>query len=80
VGYLKTACDYVHLNPVRAKLLRGEDRITAYPWSSLNYYLSACEHRPAWMRTDRLLAAHGVGDGCCRPAALREIFGSTARR
>src|SRR5438132_13401549 len=23
-GYLKTACDYVHLNPVRARLLRPE--------------------------------------------------------
>ncbi len=34
-GYLKTACDYVHLNPVRAGLLRLEDRLAAYPWSSL---------------------------------------------
>src|ERR1051326_1404473 len=24
-GYLKTACDYVHLNPVRAKLLKAQD-------------------------------------------------------
>ena len=23
-GYLRTVCDYVHLNPVRAKLLRGK--------------------------------------------------------
>ena len=34
-GYLKTACDYVHLNPVRAQLLGTEDRLLAYPWSSL---------------------------------------------
>ena len=27
--YLKTACDYVHLNPVRAKLLRPEQRLRA---------------------------------------------------
>ena len=33
-GYLKTVCDYVHLNPVRAKLLRSEQRLLAYPWSS----------------------------------------------
>src|SRR3954469_3622001 len=25
-GYLRTACDYVHLNPVRAKLLRAGER------------------------------------------------------
>ena len=34
-GYLKTVCDYVHLNPVRAKLLGPEDRLLSYPWSSL---------------------------------------------
>ena len=33
-GYLQTACDYVHLNPVRAGLLKPEDRLLAYPWSS----------------------------------------------
>ena len=26
-GYLKTACDYVHLNPVRAGLFKGEERL-----------------------------------------------------
>ncbi len=26
-GYLRTACDYVHLNPVRAKLRRSFNRI-----------------------------------------------------
>ena len=29
-GYLRTACDYVHLNPVRAALLAAEDRLLAY--------------------------------------------------
>ena len=33
-GYLRTACDYVHLNPVRAGMLRAEERLLAYPWSS----------------------------------------------
>ena len=60
-GYLNTACDYVHLNPVRAGLLRSEDRLVAYPWSSLMWYLSAPEHRPGWMRVDRLLGEHGLG-------------------
>jgi REP element-mobilizing transposase RayT len=60
-GYLKTACDYVHLNPVRAGLIGSEDRLVAYPWSSLMWYLSAPEHRPGWMRVDRLLGEHGLG-------------------
>lgn len=60
-GYLRTACDYVHLNPVRARLLKPEDRLLAYPWSSFGYYLCAPEHRPNWIRVDRLLGEHGIG-------------------
>jgi putative transposase len=59
-GYLRTVCDYVHLNPVRANLIRPEDRLLAYPWSSLGWYLSSPEHRPSWIRTDRLLGEHGI--------------------
>ncbi len=32
-GYLKTACDYVHLNPVRAKLIEAGQRVKSYGWS-----------------------------------------------
>ena len=59
-GYLRTACDYVHLNPIRAKLLVPEDRLLAYPWSSFGLYLAARQHRPAWLRVDRLLGEHGI--------------------
>jgi REP-associated tyrosine transposase len=59
-GYLRSACDYVHLNPVRAGLLKAEERLLAYPWSSLGYYLAAPEHRPQWVRVDRLLGEHGL--------------------
>jgi putative transposase len=70
-GYLRTACDYVHLNPVRAGLLKSEERLLAYPWSSLGYYLAAREHRPVWMRVDRLLGEHGLqGDS---PFARQEF-------
>ncbi len=70
-GYLRIACDYVHLNPVRARLLRTEDRLLAYPWSSMGYYLAAPEHRPNWVRVDRLLGEHGIAeDG---PAGRQEF-------
>ena len=60
-GYLRTACDYVHLNPVRAGLLKAGERLLAYPWSSFGAYLAAAEHRPKWIRVDRLLGEHGIG-------------------
>ena len=70
-GYLRTACDYVHLNPVRARLLRAEERLLEYPWSSLVWYLAAPEHRPDWLRVDRLLGEHRIrGD----TAAGRQQF------
>jgi REP element-mobilizing transposase RayT len=59
-GYLRTACDYVHLNPVRAKLLTPQQRLLEFPWSSFGHYLAAPDHRPAWLRVDRLLGEHGV--------------------
>jgi hypothetical protein len=77
-GYLRTACDYVHLNPVRAGLLKADERLLAYPWSSFGYYLAAPAHRPAWMRVDRLLGEHGLqGDS---PAARQEFEGRTEAR
>lgn len=70
-GYLRTACDYVHLNPARAGLVAAEDRLVAYPWSSLLWYSSAAEHRPGWIRVDRLLGEHGLGPDS---AASRQEF------
>lgn len=70
-GYLRTVCDYVHLNPVRAGLLSAEERLLAYPWSSLGWYLAAPQHRPEWIRVDRLLGEHGLEQDT---ASVREEF------
>src|SRR5580698_3473365 len=51
-GYLKTVCDYVHLNPARAKLLRREEPLSAFEWSSYPRYLAAPSQRPVWLRVD----------------------------
>jgi hypothetical protein len=59
-GYLKTVCDYVHLNPVRAKLVRGPQKLLVFPWSSYPAYLKARGARPPWLRVDRLLGEHGI--------------------
>jgi hypothetical protein len=59
-GYLKTVCDYVHLNPVRAGLLAPEQPLQVYSWSSYPLYLLEGSLRPAWLRVDRLLGEWGI--------------------
>ena len=53
-GYLKTVCDYVHLNPVRAKLLKPGQKLKEYRWSSWPEYLKKPGKRWPWLRVDRL--------------------------
>lgn len=77
-GYLRSACDYVHLNPVRAGLLKAQERLLAYPWSSFGFYLAAPEHRPRWVRVDRLLGEHGLQVDT--PAARQELERRTEAR
>src|SRR6266571_3095819 len=60
-GYLRTVCDYVHLNPVRAGLIRPEVPLKAYRWSSYPEYLKKAGERPAWLRVERLLGESGIG-------------------
>src|SRR5947209_15829221 len=59
-GYLKTVCDYVHLNPARAKLLPAKARLSEFRWSSYPDYLKGRGRRPPWLRVDRLLGEHGI--------------------
>ena len=59
-GHLKSACDYVHLNPVRAGLLPLEAPLQTYPWSSYPLYLQEPTGRPVWLRVDRLLGEWGI--------------------
>jgi hypothetical protein len=60
-SYLRAACDYVHLNPARARLLTPQERLEGYAWSSYPAYLRP-RIRPAWLRTDRLLGEHRKRD------------------
>ena len=59
-GYLKAVCDYVHLNPARAKLVAPEQRLTEYRWSSWPEYLKSPGKRPPWLRVDRLLGEYRI--------------------
>jgi putative transposase len=59
-GYLKTVCDYVHLNPVRAKLIKPDALLREYPWSSWPEYLKRPAKRWSWLRMDRLLGEYRI--------------------
>ena len=59
-GYLKTVCDYVHLNPARAKLLKAEQALREYVWSSWPAYLKPPRKRWPWLRVDRLLGEYRI--------------------
>src|SRR6266849_139382 len=54
-GYLKAVCDYVHLNPVRAKLLSASARLADFRWSSYGEYLKPPGQRRRWLAVARLL-------------------------
>lgn len=58
-GYLRTVCDYVHLNPVRAKLV-GDNALRSYRWSSFALLVLPPSQRPGWLRVDRLFGECGV--------------------
>jgi len=70
-GYLRTVCDYVHLNPARAKLLKQGHQLRDYPWSSYPAYLQRRSERPAWLRVDRMLGEAGIPKDS--PAGRREF-------
>src|ERR1041384_6914537 len=46
-GYLRTAVDYVHLNPSRAGLIDLTEKLEDYRWSSYPFYLQPAKRRPA---------------------------------
>ena len=57
-GYYAALGAYIHLNPVRAGLVKpGEGRLRSFRWSSYPLYLAAPEERPTWLRTDRVLSS-----------------------
>jgi putative transposase len=76
-GYLQTVCDYVHLNPVRAKLLPAKARLRRFRWSSYGEYLKKPGQRPAWLRVDRLLGEKRIPRDS---AAGREEFARQMER
>ena len=70
-GYLKTVCDYVHLNPLRAGLLEPAQPLEKFRWSSYPFYVGRPGQRPPWLRVDRLLGEWRIAKDS---AAGRRVF------
>ena len=74
-GYLRTVCDYVHLNPARAKLLRPGQDLRDYEWSSWPEYLKSPGKRWPWLAVNRLLGEqHIPKDSAAGRRRLEEIM------
>ena len=54
--YLSTLIHYVHLNPVRSKLVKVAEGIENYPWCSLADYIKPASKRRDWLAVDTGLA------------------------
>ena len=68
--YLSTLIHYVHLNAVRAKLIKPEDGIENYQWCSLADYLKPESKRRDWIAVGKGLAHLGYED----KASGRKLF------
>jgi len=53
-GYFATLSDYIHLNPVRVRMVGLDDRLVDYRWSSY----------PAYFRSARLSGDNGLRVSC----------------
>lgn len=58
--YLKAVSDYVHLNPVRAGIIKEGCRLNGFVWSSFPEYLKSPRHRVSWLHVNRVFRAHGI--------------------
>ena len=70
-GHLQTICGYVRLNPGRAKLLRPEQLLREYRWSSWPEYLKSAGWRWPGLPVDRVLGEHRIPQD--RPAGRRRL-------
>lgn len=73
-GYFVTLSDYIHLNPVRARMISLQERLFDYRWSSYRWYV-ARSGRPDWFDADRVLGELGLEDN----AGGRKLYAERMR-
>jgi len=72
--YFRTVGDYIHLNPVRARLLEEAEKLVSYPWSSFPAHVCPPRKRPAWLKSEWVLAGVGEADVARGRNAYREVM------
>ncbi len=79
--YFRTLIDYIHLNPVRAGLVKtdadGAPDVAGFEWSSLPQYRARPSLRPEFLETSRGFGVSGLKDGI---RGRREFVVRLARR
>lgn len=66
-GYLLTVSTYIHLNPVRARLVGCEPgQLQQFAWSSFPAYIGPPNKRPNWLETKRVFGGMGLGPDSSR--------------
>jgi REP-associated tyrosine transposase len=60
-GYFATLSDYIHLNPVRARLVGLDQRLFDYRWSSYPHYVTRRD-RPSWLEPRIVMEELGFED------------------
>jgi REP element-mobilizing transposase RayT len=85
-GYFAILSDYIHLNPVRARMISLQERLFDYRWSSYRFF-AAKAGRPAWFELQRVLGELDLEDTVLgrrlyaermRQRALEELEGNNA--
>jgi REP element-mobilizing transposase RayT len=61
-SYFITLSNYIHLNPVRARILGEGERLESYPWSSFPGLIGARSKRERWLEAQRVLGCYGCAD------------------
>src|SRR5579862_2372627 len=77
-GYLLTVSDYIHLNPIRARLLPTAEELLRYPWCSAAWLAGTRRGRPDWLRRERLYGELGLDQ--CHAKAQRNYRDYLTRR
>jgi putative transposase len=73
--YFALLSDYIHLNPVRARIISLQHRLYDFVWSSYRWYVAKTE-RPEWFEANRVLGELGLED----TASERKRYAERMRR
>lgn len=60
--YLRALIHYIHLNPIRARLIKQEEHLERYRWSSLLDYVHPPRQRRSWIAVESGLQAFELPD------------------